>query len=255
METRLYAHVKRFRELMIGDDRFRAAIVTDAHAAVAAAGLDLDPEPLSFMWAGGSRMGDAPEVHAYQRHDAKGLAYLDFAAADEGAVAPYRSWRERQIARTAFALGSFAARWVLHLPYAVELTRGCSLNCWFCGLSAGRLEGAAPTDLARWERILRNLREVFGASAARGFLFWATDPLDHPDYEAHAEVFRRVLGRFPTTTTAAAHIDPARSRRLIALAHAGGDSLPLRFSVVCESARARWTRCCATRSSRASSRR
>ena len=231
---RLYAHVKRFRERWTADDRFRAAVSADPPAAAAAIGLDFDPSPLAFLWRAGTRIDDtAPEVCASRRIDERAQAYLDFTDDDGGAAESYRAWRARQKARSAFAQGFVVAPMALHLPFSVELTRGCSFGCWFCGLSARPLEAVLPTDLDAWEEMLRALREVFGASAARGFMFWATDPLDHPDYEAYADVFRRVLGRFPSTTTAAAVTDVGRTRRLMALARSADYPYPvLRFSVV-----------------------
>ena len=233
-ERRLAADVKRFFERWIGDASFRAAIGVDPARAAADAGLELDPGPLAFLWRGGKPLDPgAPEVRAFRRIGARSQAYLDFCADDDGAVSSYRRWRARQQARTAYACGAFITPLQLHLPFTVELTQGCSRGCWFCGVSALPLEAVLPTDLDRWEGMLQALRGIFGASVKRGFLYWATDPLDHPDYEAHAEVFRRVCGRFPATTTAAPLADPARTRRLAAMAFAG-DCPPegMRFSVI-----------------------
>lgn len=230
VDRKLLADVKRFRERWIGDDRFRAALAADPEAA--AEGLGIEPAPLSFLWRSDAPMDrSVPEVRAHLRIEEAGRAYLEFAADDTGAIEAYRTWRARQRARSAFSQGSVVSPFALHLPFAVELTRGCSLGCWFCGLSASRLESVLPTDLAAWTEMLHTLRDLFGASAARGFLFWATDPLDHPDYEAYAQTFGHVLGRFPVTTTAAAIADIDRTRRLMSLSR-NGNSPSLRFSVV-----------------------
>ena len=229
VDPKLYAHVKRFCECWTADDRFRAAVSADT-----AGELDIDPSPLSFLWEPSAPVDrTAPEYRAFQRINGRGRAYLDFVADDAGATEPYRAWRARQRARSAFAQGTFMAPFNLHLPFAVELTRGCSLGCWFCGLSASSLTGVLSTDLDAWEKMLEALGAVFGANAARGFLYWATEPLDHPDYEAYADVFRGVLGRFPNTTTAAALADLDRTRRLIALSRSAEYPYPVvRFSVV-----------------------
>ena len=233
-DARTDAHVKRFCERWMGDDRFRAALRDAPGAAVAALGVDVDPEALAFLWRGGAPpAGGSPEAGGWRRMHERGQAYLDFCADDDGAAGPWQPWLARQRARCAFALGAVAAPMNLHLPFAVELTRGCSLRCWFCGVSAQPLAEVPPTDLAAWERMLGALGDLFGARAARGVLYWATDPLDHPDYEAHAEAFRRLLGRFPNTTTAAPLADPARTRRLLALARSRDYPYPVvRFSAV-----------------------
>ena len=231
-ELRLYAHAKRFRERWDGDDRFRAAVPEDPAGAARAAGIDYDPSGLAYLWRPGAEVDEGlPEVRAMRRYESKDRAYLDFTADDGGASAGYRAWRRRQRARAMFAQGPVVATVGLHLPFVVELTKGCSMGCWFCGLSAGRLEEVLPTDLLAWSRMLQAFRPVFGDSARRGFLFWATDPLDHPDYESYAETFERVLGRFPVTTTAAMFKDVERTRRLIRLSRAH-ESPSLRFSIV-----------------------
>ncbi len=232
-EGRLFAEVKRFRETWIGDDRFRRAVRADPAAAAAGVGLDIDPLPLAPLWdpSAPPASADSPEGCADRRIHALMQTYLDFCDNDTGAAEPYRAWRARQHARAAFAQGMVTAPISLHLPFAVELTQGCSLGCWFCGLSASPLKAVLPTDLDAWERMLEALYGIFGESAVRGFLYWATDPLDHPDYEAYGEVFRRVLGRFPATTTAAPLVDLARTRALMVRAREG-DCPSLRFSVV-----------------------
>ena len=231
-ETRLYAHAKRFRERWDGDDRFRAAVPEDPAGAARAAGIDYDPSGLSYLWRPGAAADeDRPEVRAMRRYETRDRAYLDFTEDDGGASDGYRAWRRRQRARAMFSQGAVTGTVGLHLPFVVELTKGCSMGCWFCGLSAGRLEEVLPTDLLAWSRMLQAFRAVFGDSAKRGFLFWATDPLDHPDYESYAETFERVLGRFPVTTTAAMFKDVERTRRLIHLSREH-DSPSLRFSIV-----------------------
>ena len=230
-ETRLYAHAKRFRERWDGDDRFRAAVPADPAGAARAAGIDYDPRGLTWLWRPGAKADESlPEVRAMRRYEARDQAYLAFTDDDTGAGEGYHAWRRRQRARAMFSQGPIATIG-LHLPFVVELTRGCSLGCWFCGLSAGKLEAVLPTDLPAWRRMLRALRAVFGDSARRGFLFWATDPLDHPDYESYAETFEQVLGRFPVTTTAAMFKDVERTRRLIRLSRERR-SPSLRFSIV-----------------------
>ena len=231
-EPRLYAHAKRFRERWEGDDRFRAAVPEDPAGAARAAGIDYDPSGLTYLWRPGAEVDESlPEVRAMRRYESKDRAYLEFTADDAGASEGYRAWRRRQRARALFAQGPVVGAVGLHLPFVVELTKGCSMGCWFCGLSAGRLEETLPTDLLAWSRMLQAFRPVFGDSARRGFLFWATDPLDHPDYEAYAETFERVLGRFPVTTTAAMFKDVDRTRRLIRLSREH-QSPSLRFSIV-----------------------
>ena len=223
-DTPVFPRVKRFRELWLADQRVRQ------NPEPAAEALGLDVASLAAMWQAGAADA-APEALALREIQAHGADFLAFADDDSGAQDAYRRWRARQKARASFALGNVLSPIALHAPFCVELTEGCSQGCWFCGLSAVPLEKVLPTDLDAWRGMLDGLYDLFGQSGQRGCLYWATDPLDHPDYEAYAEVFRGVFGRFPATTTAAAHADLTRTRRLIATARAGRCP-SLRFSVV-----------------------
>ncbi len=231
-DPHLFAQAKRFRERWFADHRFRAAVEADPIAAAAAVGIDFDPTSVAFLWHRDVQVrADTPESRAFVQAANFSKSYFDFCNNDEGAIESYRVWRARQRARSAFAQGMVMPQVGLHLPFAVELTRGCSQRCWFCGVSAVPLEAVLPTDLESWEKMLLILRGVFGTSAVRGCLYWATDPLDHPDYEAYGGVFQRILGRFPVTTTAMHYVDFDRTRELIKIARAG-NCPGLRFSIV-----------------------
>jgi len=230
----LFAQVKRLRERWIGDDRFRAAMARDPVQACRDAGLALDPRPLAFLRdAAAPAVGDAPEAAAFQGLAARAGAFAAFCADDSVPDARLAAWRARQKARSAFDLGIVTGSMNPHVPFAVELTEGCSVGCWFCGLSAARLGRTAAADgpaLDGWRGILEALAGLFGPFASRGPLFWATDPFDHPQYEAFAEIFSELFGSYPMTTTALPLADPGRTRRLIR--RLAADRGPgLRFSV------------------------
>src|SRR5262249_42316920 len=70
-----------------------------------------------------------------------------------------------------------------------------------------------------------------GPSVKHGFLYWATDPLDNPDYEHFLADFHDVLGECPQTTTAQGQKDIERTRALLKLA-SSMDSKVDRFSVI-----------------------
>ena len=81
--------------------------------------------------------------------------------------------------------------------------------------------------------MLRVLHGKIGSAARWGFCYWATDPLDNPDYERFANDFADVTGVFPQTTTAQGHKDPERIRKLLAVSEARGCEIN-RFSVLTE---------------------
>ncbi|HYJ77995.1 MAG TPA: radical SAM family RiPP maturation amino acid epimerase, partial [Longimicrobiaceae bacterium] len=84
---------------------------------------------------------------------------------------------------------------------------------------------------ALWRGTLQVMRELTGPSIKQGFLYWATDPLDNPDYERFLADFREVTGRCPQTTTAQGAKDIERTRQLLRLSHSLGSEID-RFSVL-----------------------
>ena len=93
---------------------------------------------------------------------------------------------------------------LLHPPFACELSKGCSVGCWFCGVSASKLGGHfeyTPDNGALWKGILNTIREFTGdASGGQGFLYWATDPRYNPDYaRVCISTFDRSLVRIQTS--------------------------------------------------------
>ena len=84
-----------------------------------------------------------------------------------------------------------------------------------------------------WRKTLHHLRDKAGTAGRWGFLYWATDPLDIPDYEDFANDFADVFGIFPQTTTAQAHLHLDRLRDLLPMSEARGCRVN-RFSVLTE---------------------
>jgi radical SAM family RiPP maturation amino acid epimerase len=145
----------------------------------------------------------------------------------------YRSWRSRQIGR--FMTQSDQCQWrqAPHAPFAIELSRGCSVGCGFCGFAAPRLQGIArfSEDIELlFTSVLKVLGDFVGMDLERGMLYWATEPLDNPDYEKFLQIYHRMFGVTPQTTTAAWSRNPARTRKLLAN-NRKGCSIGDRFSI------------------------
>lgn len=147
---------------------------------------------------------------------------------------PFKAWRERQIARCVGQLKKFNAEGLIHAPVAFELSRGCSVGCWFCAMSAARLEDIfsyTPANARLWRNVLKVIKKIIGPAAGTGLCYWATDPLDNPDYEKFCCDFHAILGLFPQTTTAQPLKDPVRTRALLQLSLDKGNPLN-RFSIL-----------------------
>jgi hypothetical protein len=108
------------------------------------------------------------------------------------------------------------------------------VGCWFCGVAAPKFDSTLKYTAQNgqlWRECLGVLAEVYGISARSAFLYWATDPLDNPDYEHFLTDFYDVFGVCPQTTTAQGQKDIERTRRVIQLAHSLGSPVD-RFSII-----------------------
>ena len=233
------ARIKRFTDTWLADAKLRARLD--------AAGFDLDLSefdlPMSptelrpyLSPSATDQPSDASHItqlfaHYLQFRAQKRAQMRDLCAPENAAFA---DWRTGQITRCQTELTAAYNTAILHLPVAFELTQGCSVGCWFCGLSAAGLEQtfhASDRNVALWREVLQAIHAFAGPAAGQGILFWATDPLDNPDYEFFAQEFHAILGRYPATTTALAPRQIDRMRALLQSSFAHGADFN-RFSIL-----------------------
>jgi radical SAM family RiPP maturation amino acid epimerase len=229
------ARVRRFYERWVADAGFRARLSADPNAALIEAGLRIGVDDVASL-LGLATEGSSPGVQRMwaeveQKDRWVREFYGSYAVPDDPRV---RQWRERQVARQRLDLGPHFADTNIHSSLTVELSKGCTGRCWFCAVGAGTFEGHWPytePNAALWRGMLDALRARLGPAAASGFLYWATDPLDNPDYERFCMDFYERVGVFPPTTTALALRDVPRTKALLALAESH-DCWLNRFSVL-----------------------
>lgn len=116
-----------------------------------------------------------------------------------------RVWRERQINRCNGNLGGVNRSFV-HAPICYEMADGCSMGCEFCGLAAGKLTKVfryTEENAKLFREVLAVCNEVIGYPAGHGMLYFATEPMDNPDYEKFEDVFFKEFNTVPQITTAA----------------------------------------------------
>lgn len=232
-QLRTLAHIKRFMERLVGDKDFRAALadnVDDPKVVAERFGIDVDPMQMLPLWRGSHlRYRFKPEESApwplaalWDEYMQEMLRHRDLLR-DEGdmsAVSPrFHAWRARQIRRCMSELGGSAPS-VTHPVIAFELSEGCTVGCWFCGLSADRFKGYYEYNdehAAAWRGVVGVAHEMFGPAARTGFCYWATDPCDNPDYDRFLLDYYGITGALPQTTTAAPLKDLALTRRVLAL--------------------------------------
>ena len=239
------AHLKRFIERWRADRGFRKALNIAPRATALEYGLEMDPEVIRYFWDEEKKRELDTQAGRYalpllvQRHKLfireKLLHREKLRVVECVPLNPrHRIWRERQMARVLGHLGPKSHDAIIHAPVAIELSDGCSVGCWFCGVSAKRKGGDflyTPENAKLWGDVLSVLRSKLGPAAQTGFLYWASEPLDNPDYEKFALDFAQISGRFPQTTTAIAHKDPERTRALLKLSRENGCTIN-RFSVL-----------------------
>lgn len=220
------AQVKRFLEWWCADVEFRTLLETDADAAVAKLGLPLRAAELKYLWdeetALSTPVGEiASSALRYRSFILEKIHYRQQLRSDEPTTdRRFTTWRRRQMRRVENELSELAASSIVHAPFTIELCHGCSVGCWFCGIAAPRLDEIAlysPENARLFEAMLDALDELLGKAAGRGFLYWATDPMDNPDYEHYLVAFHDRLNAFPQTTTALPLKNIDRTRALLEL--------------------------------------
>ncbi|MBZ6074821.1 radical SAM family RiPP maturation amino acid epimerase [Microvirga puerhi] len=231
-EMRTLAHIKRFMERLVADPGFRQALADnpdDSKSVAERYGIGIDPNemlplyhrrylryrfteeearwPLAMAWDG------------YMQDMFRHRDLLREEGSMEDIHPRFHAWRERQIRRSMSELGGSGPS-ITHPIVAFELSEGCTVGCWFCGLSAERFRGYFPyteENSGLWREMLETVHGMFGTAARTGFCYWATDPCDNPDYDRFIADYYHITGALPQTTTAAPLKDPDLTRRILAL--------------------------------------
>ncbi len=236
------SNIKRFSQRWQGDGDFREQVVEDFHKAIADYNLQVNLEdirPLLETNFLNQKTDEAVELtpilkqcnELYESFQSKNLLTLLLNSFKEPR---FEAWRERQIARGASQFKQTVNNSLIQAPMVFELSKGCSIGCHFCGISAPRLGDIFlynSENAKLWNEVLALMKEILGLAAGAGFCYWATDPLDNPDYEKFCRDFHKILGVFPQTTTAQPLKDIERTKALLKLSIEKG-CLSNRFSIL-----------------------
>jgi len=231
------AHTKRFLERLGGDQDFRHAAwqsPSTLDGLLESAGIDLPAsalQPFCRLVGPECRTQDArnailDEVRTYplgQLWDAwTNNLNEQCRLAETQAVATVPrllSWRRRQIRRAKSECISDGDRSTFPL-FAFELSRGCSVQCWFCAWDPPKLRDYlpyTPENRQLWREILGAGWDVFGSGCKTAVCFHATDPSDNPDYFEFLRDVRELYGVHPQTTTARPLKNITWTRELLSL--------------------------------------
>ncbi|RWM44848.1 radical SAM family RiPP maturation amino acid epimerase [Mesorhizobium sp.] len=245
-ERRTLSHVKRFMERLAGDGKFRTALAENLDAPRALTeryGIEVDPLEMLPLWCGDylkfrfkPESASWPLAMLWDEYMREISHHRDLLR-DQGEMSMidhrFHAWRERQIRRCNDELGELAPS-ITHPIIAFELSEGCTVGCWFCGLSADRFKGYfeySEEHAELWRGVVGVASEMFGSAARTGFCYWATDPIDNPDYDRFLLDYHQITGALPQTTTAAPLKDEALTRRVLELFKRFG-GVTNRFSVL-----------------------
>ncbi|MCR5289634.1 MAG: radical SAM family RiPP maturation amino acid epimerase [Treponema sp.] len=162
-----------------------------------------------------------PFLAAYLPKAQKIHADIDVRIAREQFTDP-AFFRNLQITRNRIFLEEPMLRsyaYLRYYPLAWELSDGCGVQCPFCGLEAPALKkhfSYTKTNAALWKEVLIAAKELVGQVCASAPCYFATEPLENPDYKRFLTDFRSVFGTIPQTTTAIAERDPEQFRAFLA---------------------------------------
>jgi radical SAM family RiPP maturation amino acid epimerase len=235
-----FGQMKRFGEWYLASAQFRAAVRADP-AVARQHDLALDEAQVRALLrrdllTDQADLSSVPElVAAFRAYRREQFVQANrWRHVGTGADPRYHAWRQQQIERCEIEFGLPVNAQVVHAPAAVELQKGCSVGCWFCGVSAPALDGTlryTPETERLWAGVVAALHEVTGAALASGILYWATDPLDNPDYEQYLAAWAQQVGHVPQTTTAQPGKHMERVRAFVGRS-AGAQAGSMRISVL-----------------------
>ncbi|MDJ0690285.1 MAG: radical SAM family RiPP maturation amino acid epimerase [Xenococcaceae cyanobacterium MO_188.B32] len=233
------SHIKRLNERWHADPNFQQEFLADPYQAILNYNLDINSKDIQALWNDLHAQKDAIESDSLPLESGKDFSRQiksDMCQNIAGSSRDlrFRAWRERQIARTSSQMRKSVHDNIAHMTAAFELSKGCSVGCWFCAISAPRLGDIftyTEENAQLWGEVLKLLKNIHGEASKAGFCYWASDPLDNPDYEQFCLDFYEILETFPVTTTALALRNPERTRKLLKLSLDKG-CLYNRFSIL-----------------------
>lgn len=215
------AQIKRVLEFASMDAAFLAKLKETPESALQKIRVDIPFEKMKCLLAGnGQDMPLTEEAACYRQFVENKLKARNYMQ-QKGCVPSdprFKKWRERQINRCRVEMG-MRNQVMIHAPLMFELTEGCSVGCPFCGVNAGKLKSIyryTPENAKLFREILIFMKGLLQDAAGSGTCYYASEPLDNPDYEKFVGDYYEILGTIPQITTAAAMREPERTKRMLA---------------------------------------
>ena len=241
-ELEKLAQIKRFMERFTADNIFRDKLngfSISKSQLFADYGIVIDPQEILPLWhykTYNEQKQDWPLANLYRSFidDLHKYRSLVRDQVNMSIICPrFHSWRQRQIARCSSEMPA-SSNANTYPIIAFELSQGCSMGCWFCGVSAEKFEGYYPytkENAMLWNDIIHISFNIFGKAMYTGFCYWSTEPSDNPDYVKFIIDYQKITGHFPQTTTAAPLKNIDQTKEIMRLSNLYRCA-PYRFSVI-----------------------
>lgn len=224
------SQVKRFFECCDGDAGFRASVSSGQFSCeqinrMKEIGIDFEPDEMSPLWENpdavrnyllqAGETSSPLEASEFEKYPLLQL-WLRFALlrkkqykdgcthrSPSSKSVRYQKWRSRRIASAESELGGFN-HFIDHPTLAIELTDGCSVQCWFCSFCAGKLKAVLDygENRAFFRDVVKACTDIFGQAAGLALLYYATEPYDNPHYIDYMKDFADITGSDVCTSTA-----------------------------------------------------
>lgn len=246
-QLRSIANTKRFCEFIWMDTQFRDTLQnhpSEAQGMARSRGIDIDLDAVGYIVKDGCLVPITKEetnnlpLIAMRREWLEDLLTFRRLAREDGysdvAGPGFNAWRRRQIARVNSEMGSVRGEANVHPAFSFELSKGCSVGCWFCAFGAEPLRGyfdRTPDNAQLWKGVLSVAVDLFGKAAQTGFCYGATEPFDNPHYLDFLEDYKEIVGVFPQTTSAVPLRNIQWTRRLLEMQRTP-PAMPSRLSIL-----------------------
>ena len=232
----LISQVKRFFEWYEGDADFRASVNTgqvndEQQRRMKQIGIDFPVREMALVWENpeiikectspkrSSEHADILTRHTELLHDYPLLAlWLRFILHQRMRIEEvckqrrlpdsqntrFENWRTRRINSAQSELGGYNS-YIDHPILALELSEGCSVQCWFCSFSAQKLGRILDYQENKdfFRGVARACADIFGSKAAGlAMLYYASEPFDNPRYIDYLRDYADITGAVTCTSTA-----------------------------------------------------
>ncbi len=143
--------------------------MTDPYQAVVYYNLNINSQDIKALWDEALAQRDAgkpaPLSVEYVQEFYRKIKCEMFHAIVASRKPRFKAWRERQIARASSQMYKSVHDDIPHLTMAFELSKGCSVGCWFCSVCAPRLGDIftyRQENAKLWREVLELLKDIHG---------------------------------------------------------------------------------------------